>query len=107
MRRPSGIRAELEALSTDPTVHGIILQTPLPPTADFDSLASAIDPAKDIDGANPQSLGLLAARLPAFAPGHRRGRHGAAGPLLGPAVRARTPWSSAAPPWSANPLRCC
>jgi methylenetetrahydrofolate dehydrogenase (NADP+)/methenyltetrahydrofolate cyclohydrolase len=40
----------------------------LPPNADFDSLASAIDPAKDIDGANPQSLGLLAARLPAFAP---------------------------------------
>jgi methylenetetrahydrofolate dehydrogenase (NADP+) / methenyltetrahydrofolate cyclohydrolase len=62
------IRAELEALGTDPTVHGIILQTPLPPNADFDSLASAIDPAKDIDGANPQSLGLLAARLPAFAP---------------------------------------
>ena len=65
---PVRIRAELEALSTDPSVHGIILQTPLPPTADFDSLASAIDPAKDIDGANPQSLGLLAARLPAFAP---------------------------------------
>ena len=65
---PVGIRAELDALSTDPAVHGIILQTPLPPNADFDSLASAIDPAKDIDGANPQSLGLLAARLPAFAP---------------------------------------
>ena len=65
---PVGIRAELDALSTDPSVHGIILQTPLPPTADFDSLASAIDPAKDIDGANPQSLGLLAAQLPAFAP---------------------------------------
>ncbi len=65
---PVGIRAELDALSTDPAVHGIILQTPLPPTADFDSLASAIDPAKDIDGANPQSLGLLAAQLPAFAP---------------------------------------
>ena len=62
------IRAELEALSTDPTVHGIILQTPLPPAADFDALASAIHPEKDIDGANPQSLGLLAARLPAFAP---------------------------------------
>ncbi len=62
------IRAELDALSADPAVHGIILQTPLPPAADFDSLAGAIDPAKDIDGANPISLGLLAARLPAFAP---------------------------------------
>jgi methylenetetrahydrofolate dehydrogenase (NADP+)/methenyltetrahydrofolate cyclohydrolase len=65
---PVRIRAELDALSTDPAVHGIILQTPLPPGADFDTLASAIDPAKDIDGANPQSLGLLAAQLPAFAP---------------------------------------
>ena len=63
-----GIRAELDALSTDPAVHGIILQTPLPAGADFDTLASAIDPAKDIDGANPRSLGLLAAQLPAFAP---------------------------------------
>ncbi|TKV56868.1 bifunctional 5,10-methylenetetrahydrofolate dehydrogenase/5,10-methenyltetrahydrofolate cyclohydrolase [Nakamurella flava] len=62
------IRSELEALSADPAVHGIILQTPLPPSADFDTLASAIDPAKDVDGANPLSLGLLAARLPAFAP---------------------------------------
>jgi methylenetetrahydrofolate dehydrogenase (NADP+)/methenyltetrahydrofolate cyclohydrolase len=62
------IRAELAALSTDPSVHGIILQTPLPSGTDFESLASAIDPAKDIDGANPQSLGLLAARLPSFAP---------------------------------------
>ena len=62
------IRAELVALSIDPAVHGVILQTPLPPTADFESLASAIDPEKDIDGANPLSLGLLAARLPAFAP---------------------------------------
>ena len=62
------IRSELEALSSDPTVHGIILQTPLPATADFDTLASALDPEKDVDGANPLSLGLLAARLPAFAP---------------------------------------
>ena len=36
--------------------------------ADFEALASAIDPAKDVDGANPQSLGRLAAGLPAFAP---------------------------------------
>ena len=64
----AGIQAELGALSNDPAVHGIILQTPLPPGTDFESLASAIDPAKDIDGANPQSLGLLAARLPSFAP---------------------------------------
>ncbi|WP_127355842.1 bifunctional 5,10-methylenetetrahydrofolate dehydrogenase/5,10-methenyltetrahydrofolate cyclohydrolase [Actinacidiphila soli] len=65
---PDRIRTELAALSEDPAVHGIILQTPLPPDAIFEDLASAIDPAKDVDGANPLSLGRLAAGLPAFAP---------------------------------------
>jgi methylenetetrahydrofolate dehydrogenase (NADP+)/methenyltetrahydrofolate cyclohydrolase len=65
---PDRIRTELTALSEDPAVHGIILQTPLPPGAVFEDLASAIDPAKDVDGANPLSLGRLAAGLPAFAP---------------------------------------
>ena len=63
-----GIRAEIDALNSDPAVHGIILQTPLPMAVDLESLAAAIDPGKDIDGTNPQSLGLLAAGLPAFAP---------------------------------------
>ena len=62
------IRAALTGLSDDPGVHGIILQTPLPPDAVFDDLAAAIDPAKDVDGANPLSLGRLVAGLPAFAP---------------------------------------
>src|SRR5262249_46845959 len=34
----------------------------------LDDLASHIHPAKDVDGANPISLGRLAAGLPAFAP---------------------------------------
>jgi methylenetetrahydrofolate dehydrogenase (NADP+)/methenyltetrahydrofolate cyclohydrolase len=66
--RPDRIRAELTALSADPAVHGIILQTPLPADAVFEDLAASIDPAKDVDGANPLSLGRLAAGLPAFAP---------------------------------------
>jgi methylenetetrahydrofolate dehydrogenase (NADP+)/methenyltetrahydrofolate cyclohydrolase len=65
---PEEIRAALTALSGDPAVHGVILQTPLPPDADFEELAAAIDPAKDVDGANPLSLGRLAAGLPAFPP---------------------------------------
>jgi methylenetetrahydrofolate dehydrogenase (NADP+)/methenyltetrahydrofolate cyclohydrolase len=62
------IRAALTGLSADPAVHGIILQTPLPPDAVFDDLSAAIDAAKDVDGANPLSLGRLVAGLPAFAP---------------------------------------
>lgn len=55
-------------LSDDGAVHGIILQTPLPAGASPQDLACAIDPAKDVDGANPASLGRLAAGLAAFAP---------------------------------------
>lgn len=65
---PALIRAELVRLSADASVHGIILQTPLPPGAVAAELADAIAPEKDVDGANPLSLGRLAAGLPAFAP---------------------------------------
>jgi 5,10-methylene-tetrahydrofolate dehydrogenase/methenyl tetrahydrofolate cyclohydrolase len=49
-------------------VHGIILTTPLPGGMRLAELAEAIDPAKDVDGANPSSLGRLMTGLPAFAP---------------------------------------
>jgi methylenetetrahydrofolate dehydrogenase (NADP+)/methenyltetrahydrofolate cyclohydrolase len=65
---PAKIRGELEGLSADPTVHGIILQTPLPEGARLEDLAAAISPEKDVDGANPLSLGRLTADLPAHPP---------------------------------------
>ncbi|TQS24092.1 bifunctional 5,10-methylenetetrahydrofolate dehydrogenase/5,10-methenyltetrahydrofolate cyclohydrolase [Microbispora sp. KK1-11] len=65
---PGLIRDRLAALSDDDTVHGIILQTPLPQGAKLEDLAGAIAFEKDVDGANPLSLGRLAAGLPAFAP---------------------------------------
>ncbi|TMR10027.1 bifunctional 5,10-methylenetetrahydrofolate dehydrogenase/5,10-methenyltetrahydrofolate cyclohydrolase [Nonomuraea turkmeniaca] len=66
--RPEQIDETLTRLSGDPGVHGVMLQTPLPPGASAQWLAAAIDPRKDVDGANPLSLGRLAAGLPAFAP---------------------------------------
>jgi methylenetetrahydrofolate dehydrogenase (NADP+)/methenyltetrahydrofolate cyclohydrolase len=65
---PGQIRESLVRLSGDGGVHGLMLQTPLPPGASAQELAGAIDPRKDVDGANPLSLGRLAAGLPAFAP---------------------------------------
>jgi methylenetetrahydrofolate dehydrogenase (NADP+)/methenyltetrahydrofolate cyclohydrolase len=62
------ISETLAKRSADPAVHGVMLQTPLPAGGTLASLAEAIDPAKDIDGANPASLGRLVAGLPAFAP---------------------------------------
>jgi len=64
----AGITATLAQLADDPEVHGVILQTPLPEGANLANLATAIPPAKDVDGAGPESIGRLVAGLPAFAP---------------------------------------
>lgn len=62
------IADRLTELSGDPSVHGIICQTPLPAGTTLHDVATHIAPAKDIDGANPASLGRLVAGLPTFAP---------------------------------------
>ena len=61
-RRPkrSDVRALLERLGADPTVHGIILQQPLPRHLDIRAIADAMPPHKDVDGANPINQGRLA-----------------------------------------------
>ena len=68
----SDIATRIEELGRDPGVHGIILQTPLPGGVSAARLVTLIPPAKDIDGANPLSLGRLAVGEPAFAPATAR-----------------------------------
>ena len=58
----------LAALSADETVHGVLCQTPLPPGVAAVQAGGAIDVAKDVDGANPRSAGLLAAGAAAYPP---------------------------------------
>ncbi|MFG1701059.1 bifunctional 5,10-methylenetetrahydrofolate dehydrogenase/5,10-methenyltetrahydrofolate cyclohydrolase [Nonomuraea sp. NPDC049309] len=65
---PDQIGETLARLSAATDVHGVMLQTPLPAGASAQEPAAAIDPRKDVDGANPLSLGRLAAGLPAFPP---------------------------------------
>lgn len=76
LRMPEATQEELVArileLNEDETVHGIILQTPLPQGVDPAALVQLINPAKDIDGANPLSLGRLTVGQPAFAPATAR-----------------------------------
>jgi methylenetetrahydrofolate dehydrogenase (NADP+)/methenyltetrahydrofolate cyclohydrolase len=62
------LEGRLDALSADPAVHAIVCQTPLPPGVRLEDIGARIAPAKDVDGANPTSLGRLAGGLPAFAP---------------------------------------
>ncbi|WP_163506231.1 bifunctional 5,10-methylenetetrahydrofolate dehydrogenase/5,10-methenyltetrahydrofolate cyclohydrolase [Fodinicola acaciae] len=58
---------DLSALSTL-DADGVILQTPVPGDRPAAEVAAAIDPERDVDGANPVSLGRLACGLPAFPP---------------------------------------
>ena len=56
----------LAMLNADPSVHGILVQHPLPKHMDEPAILSMMDPAKDVDGIAPISLGRLVAGLPAF-----------------------------------------
>jgi methylenetetrahydrofolate dehydrogenase (NADP+) / methenyltetrahydrofolate cyclohydrolase len=47
-------------LNSDPSIHGILVQSPLPPHIDEEKIVNAIDPAKDVDGLHPINVGRLA-----------------------------------------------
>jgi len=53
--------ATVKELNARDEIDGIIVQSPPPEQVDFDDVVEAIDPAKDVDGLHPSSLGLLAA----------------------------------------------
>lgn len=55
-------------LNADPTVHGILVQLPLPGHLDTAAVLDEIDPAKDVDGLHPDNLGLLADGRPRYLP---------------------------------------
>ncbi len=46
-------------LNGDPSIHGILVQLPLPKHLDPDEIIDAIDPCKDVDGLHPANAGLL------------------------------------------------
>ena len=68
MTSESELLALIARLNTDPTVHGILVQLPLPSQIDPQNIIAAIDPAKDVDGFHPMNAGRLSAGLPALAP---------------------------------------
>jgi methylenetetrahydrofolate dehydrogenase (NADP+)/methenyltetrahydrofolate cyclohydrolase len=49
----------VEVLNGDPTIHGILVQLPLPKGIDSARVLNAISPAKDVDGFHPMNVGLL------------------------------------------------
>ena len=64
----ASVVATIRDLNADPTVDGVIVQMPLPPTIRLRSVVDAIDPAKDIDGIHPLNAGLLRLGYDGFLP---------------------------------------
>ena len=52
--------ALIDKLNTDPAVHGILVQLPLPAHIRTTDVLQAVGPAKDVDGFHPVNVGLLA-----------------------------------------------
>ena len=60
--------ARVEALNQDPSIHGILVQLPLPAHIDAQKVIEAISPAKDVDGFHIASAGALMTGMPGFWP---------------------------------------
>ena len=60
--------ALVASLNADPSVHGILVQLPLPAHLDAAAVIAAIDPAKDVDGFHISNVGLLATGQPSLVP---------------------------------------
>ncbi len=60
--------ARVEALNKDPSIHGILVQLPLPAHIDAQKVIETISPAKDVDGFHIASAGALMTGMPGFWP---------------------------------------
>jgi methylenetetrahydrofolate dehydrogenase (NADP+)/methenyltetrahydrofolate cyclohydrolase len=58
----------VKRLNADASVHGILVQLPLPPQIDMATVLLTIDPAKDVDGLHPHNVGLLSVGAPGLVP---------------------------------------
>ncbi|MFT5049875.1 MAG: methylenetetrahydrofolate dehydrogenase (NADP+)/methenyltetrahydrofolate cyclohydrolase [Chlamydiales bacterium] len=62
------LEAKVEQLSADESVHGILVQLPLPAGLDADPVLARLDPAKDVDGLLPASVAALVLGRPGLRP---------------------------------------
>jgi len=69
------ILSQIERWNTDPEMHGILVQLPLPPHISEDSVIEAIAPRKDVDGFHPINVGKLLIGQEGFIPCTPAGIH--------------------------------
>ena len=60
--------ARIDALNKDPSIHGILVQLPVPKHIDANKVIEAIAPEKDVDGFHIASAGALMVGQPGFVP---------------------------------------
>ncbi len=65
---PAVVFARIAELNADPTVHGILVQLPLPKHFDSNAILEAISPDKDVDGFHAENVGALMQGQPRFIP---------------------------------------
>ena len=58
----------IDRLNNDPSIHGILIQLPLPDHIDSKTILHTVFPEKDVDGFHPENLGLLLEGNPNFIP---------------------------------------
>jgi methylenetetrahydrofolate dehydrogenase (NADP+)/methenyltetrahydrofolate cyclohydrolase len=58
----------IDELNDDPSVHGILVQLPVPDQVSKRDVLHRIDPMKDVDGFHPENVGRLVAGNPRFKP---------------------------------------
>ena len=66
----------IRSLNEDPSIHGILVQSPVPPPLHERTVLNAVDPRKYVDGLHPFNMGALMA-----------------GPIPCPRARRRVAWS--------------
>jgi methylenetetrahydrofolate dehydrogenase (NADP+)/methenyltetrahydrofolate cyclohydrolase len=64
----SELLSRVDALNNDPTIHGILVQLPLPSHINAQRVIEAISPSKDVDGFHIASAGALMTGMPGFWP---------------------------------------
>ena len=62
------VLAKVNALNDDPSVHGILVQLPLPEQVDSLLVLDAVDWRKDVDAFHPTNVGLISQGRPRFLP---------------------------------------
>lgn len=53
--QPLELSGTIQSLNQDPSVHGIVVQLPLPETVNTDTVLAEIFPSKDVDGLHPDT----------------------------------------------------